>query len=50
MELKDKNDQEVLIKAKPIDIGLENAKFWTDRDAINVDHYMMHGLTWYTPY
>lgn len=43
MELKDKEDREILIKARPIDIGPENAEFWTDRDAITSNR-TIHGL------
>lgn len=43
MELKDREDREILIKARPIDIGPEKAEFWTDKDAI-MSNPIVHGF------
>lgn len=43
MELKDKNDWEILIKASPIDIDSEKTKFWTNRDTI-ISNRTIYGL------
>ncbi len=37
LELKDKEDREMLIKARPIEIGPESAEFWVERDVVIPD-------------
>ena len=42
-ELKDKEDREMLVKAKSIEIGPENAEFWIEKDTVIGDR-VIHGL------